>query len=194
MTKQSPQNPYYLPPHPMYYHYPYYPHNLSHDYSYNNSPNLDLQASSHTFNSPTTTATKNIEKNISHMVSEKIEDIIVIDDPKDKKSVQFTLLKNDNLQQNDENITKTTRSNRSTRGKRGGKSTRGSKPTRKSPRKGGILNIAVEKIIKIPSEEDIDMQVDETQLKKSDSFMDTESDYNTQNEEIRDGSSDNFSE
>src|SRR6266542_5310342 len=117
MTKQSPQNPYYLPPHPMYYHYPYYPHNLSHDYSYNNSPNLDLQASSHTFNSPTTTATKNIEKNISQMVSEKIEDIIVIDDPKDKKSVQFTLLKNDNLQQNDENITKTTRSTRSTCGK-----------------------------------------------------------------------------
>ncbi len=38
------------------------------------------------------------------------------------------------------------------------------------------------------------MQVDETQLKKSDSFMNTESDYNTQNEEIRDGSSDNFSE
>ena len=85
--------------------------------------------------------------------------------------------------------TTTKKGAKATHGKQGdkqsGRNTKSSKvPTRKSPRKkGGILNIAVEKIIEIPSEKD-NMQVDETQLKKTDSFMDTESDYNMQNEEI----------
>ncbi|RIA89720.1 hypothetical protein C1645_771672 [Glomus cerebriforme] len=181
--KQPYYNPYPPPKSPPYYnpmyhpHYPYYPY-PPHDYNYNNPSNSDLQTSSATI--------ETIEKNSSH-ISEKTEDIIVInDDSKDKKTVQFALPK-DNPQQDDV----IERGGKSTRG-RGGKKSKGSKPPiRKSPRKkSGVMNIAVEKIIEIPSAEEDNMQVDEA-LKKSDSFMDTESDYNT---EIHDENSDKFSE
>jgi len=94
-------------------------------------------------------------------------------------------LQNDDSQQSETTTKKGAKATRKQGGKQGSRNAKSSKvPTRKSPRKkGGILNIAVEKIIEIPSEKD-NMQVDETQLKKTDSFMDTESDYNMQNEEI----------
>lgn len=112
---------------------------------------------------------------------------------KDKKSVQFILL-DDDSQPNDavEEETKPTNTKQGSKGS--GKPKSSKTPTRKSPRKkGGVMNIAVEKIIEIPSAEYDDTQINKTQSKKVDSFMDTESDYHTQNEEMPD-ISDNSSE
>jgi hypothetical protein len=181
---QSSQYPYYnpnlpppppLPPHannnPYYPYYPYPTYNPLHPQT---SDNKSVQ-----FNLPQQTNSDELPNNNS----------------KDKKNVQFVLL-DDNLQQNDDIIEEETKPTRAKRGsKRGGKTKNTKTPTRKSPRKKGIMNIAVEKIIEIPSDDD-DNQVDETQfnIKKEESFMDTESDYNTQNEEMPDVNSDNFSE
>jgi hypothetical protein len=115
-------------------------------------------------------------------------------DNNDKKSVQFNVPE-DNIQQNNtdkslnhEQDTESIQERGGTKAKRGRKakaSTSTSNPTRRSPRnKGGILNMAVNKI----TDDDDGMQLDDAQIKNSESFstMDTESDYNTQNEEIPD--------
>ena len=86
-------------------------------------------------------------------------------DKADKKVVQFNLPD----EENNNNVIESPNNKRRTRGKRGRKSKGG--PVRKSPRRKGILNIAVDKVV-----ESDDQQ-------KSDSFMDTESDYQTQNDE-----------
>ena len=160
----------YYPHHP---HYPHPPYDPNHPYEFNN-------------NNPPNTNPQTIHTEDSHVTSEVI---IIPDDSKDKKSVQFK----DDVQHVD--ITK--ESKKSTRGKRSSKNNKVSKPpTRKSPRKkGGILGIAVEKVV---LSDDDDMQVDENQLTKTESFntMDTESDYNTQtdqNDETQNENSD-FSE
>ncbi|GET03148.1 carbohydrate-binding module family 13 protein [Rhizophagus clarus] len=71
-------------------------------------------------------------------------------------------------------------------GKRSGKTKSAKALIRKSPRKkGAIMNIVMEKIIEIPSADEDEIQ-EETKLKKSESFMDTESDYHTQTEEMPD--------
>jgi len=86
-------------------------------------------------------------------------------DRADKKIVQFDLPDEEN---NDNAVSQDNK--RGTRGKRGRKSKGG--PVRKSPRKkGGILNIAVDKVTESDNQQ------------KSDSFMDTESDYQTHEEE-----------
>ncbi len=101
----------------------------------------------------------------------------------DKKSVQFDL----NNEQDIEPVEK--------KGKRGAKSKRGRKskatPTRTSPRKkGGILNMAVNKV----ANDDDNDDDDDTHSKKSESLMDTESDYHTQNEEMNDNFEDDGSD
>jgi hypothetical protein len=63
-----------------------------------------------------------------------------------------------------------------------------SQPTRKSPRKkGGILNIAVNKIIEINDDDDDIPQKSDTSL------MDIESDYHTQNNNMYEEEEDNIS-
>ncbi|CAB4494078.1 unnamed protein product [Rhizophagus irregularis] len=89
----------------------------------------------------------------------------------DKKTVQFNL-PNKNSQVNNNDVAEPSDNKRkgSIRGK-------GSQPIRKSPRKkGGILNIAVNKIIEINDDDDIPQKSDT-------SLMDTESDYHTQNDD-----------
>ncbi|GBB97598.1 hypothetical protein RclHR1_03010001, partial [Rhizophagus clarus] len=84
--------------------------------------------------------------------------------------VQF-VLSNDNLQQNDiiEEKTKPIHTKRG--GKRSGKTKSAKALIRKSPRKkGGIMNIAMEKIIEIPSADEDEIQ-DETKLKKSEKVL-----------------------
>jgi hypothetical protein len=100
----------------------------------------------------------------------------------DKKSVQFDL-------NNEQDIEPTEK-----KGKRGARSKRGQKskatPTRTSPRKkGGILSIAVNKVVDNDDDDD-----DDAHSKKSESLMDTESDYHTQNEEMNDNFEDDGSE
>lgn len=90
-------------------------------------------------------------------------------DKTDKKMVQFDLPADETDENNNDD--NEVESKRGTRGKRGRKpKAKGGNPVRKSPRKKGILNIAVDKVVEGESE-------------RSDSFMDTESDYQTQNED-----------
>lgn len=93
---------------------------------------------------------------------------------KDKRTVQFDLsLSNENSEIDESNMAE---SSDNTRKKRGSRS-KGNQPTRKSPRnKEGILGIAVNKIIEI--DDDDDMQ------QKSDSQMDTESDYHQNDDDV----------
>lgn len=89
----------------------------------------------------------------------------------DKRNVQFNLPEENDTTQSDVS------SGSNKRGGRGRRGRKTSEPTRKSPRKGkgsGILKIAVKKVV--------DDEEESEQL-KSDSLMDTESDYQTQNEE-----------
>lgn len=152
-TKQLPvqHNPYFNTP-PQYYPY-YYPPPA--DFSKNSFEDLQVP--------------RNMRTSAS-LYSQKSES----SDSKDKKIVQFNIPDEDKgLQQSDNDTIESNK--QSPRGKRGKKQkNESSVPIRKSPRKrGGILNIATDKIIEIDDEEP----------QKSDSFMDTESDYQTQNEE-----------
>ncbi|PKY47883.1 hypothetical protein RhiirA4_445092 [Rhizophagus irregularis] len=185
-----PPYPYYnpkLPPPPLHDnpYYPYYSYYPPYDINKNPHNPLYSQASSSTSN-----FNDNINRNKKSDLSQQTNSDELFN--KDKKSVQFDL-PDDDLQQS-ETVKRGTKSTRGKQtSKRGSRSSKNSNPpTRKSPRKkGGILNIAVEKIIEIPSDED---NIDNTQTDES--RMDTESDYNTQNEELlnNDDDSNNLSD
>ncbi|PKC08213.1 hypothetical protein RhiirA5_417206 [Rhizophagus irregularis] len=185
-----PPYPYYnpkLPPPPLHDnpYYPYYSYYPPYDINKNPHNPLYSQASSSTSN-----FNDNINRNKKSDLSQQTNSEELFNE--DKKSVQFDL-PDDDLQQS-ETVKRGTKSTRGKQtSKRGSRSSKNSNPpTRKSPRKkGGILNIAVEKIIEIPSDED---NIDNTQTDES--RMDTESDYNTQNEELlnNDDDSNNLSD
>jgi hypothetical protein len=172
-----PPYPYYNPklPPPLLYDNPYYSY-----YSYYSPPHDFTKNPHHNplYSQPsfsTSNFNDNTNRNKKSDLSQQTNSKELLN--KDKKSVQFDL-SDDNIQQSE--IVK--RGAKSTYGKqsskRGGRSSKISNPfTKKSPRKkGGILNIAIEKIIEILSEDD-NMQVDEFWLNKNNSLMDTESDY-----------------
>ncbi|GBC07355.1 hypothetical protein RclHR1_07400002 [Rhizophagus clarus] len=108
-----------------------------------------------------------------------------------KKNVQFTLSDEQDSNDNTAEILdnkKSTWGKKATRSKRSSKNSESKPFFRKSPHKrGGILDIAVNKIIEINDDDDI--------LQKSDtSFMDIESDYHTQNDDkMRDDNDDDAS-
>ncbi|GES98085.1 hypothetical protein RCL_jg16348.t1 [Rhizophagus clarus] len=83
---------------------------------------------------------------------------------------------------------KSTRGKKATRSKRSSKNSESKPQLRKSPlKRGGILDIAVNKIIEINDDDNIPQKSDT-------SFMDTESDYHTQNDdEMRDDDDDDAS-
>ena len=165
--KQPPQyNPYFNPnlSSPSYY-YPHYYHPPPHDFN-RNSENLQVSDNK-------STSLISIESNYS--TSEKVDVI----NPKDRK-VQFNL-PNEDLQQNNNEeciVIESLDDKKNTRSKRtrGRKNQKNNPPLRKSPRKkGGILDIAVSKIIEIDD--------DDVPQKSDTSFMDTKSDYQIQNDE-----------
>ena len=172
------QHTYYnpkLPPPPLhdnpyYPYYPYYPPPAPHSFDKNPHYNpLHSQISSNTSN-PTNEGTKKNKKPalLQQTSFEESED----------KKVQFDI-PSDNLQ--------TDTNEKPTRSKRNSKNSKISTPIRKSPRrKGGILDIAVNKVITINDD-------DETPQKSDHSFMDTESDYHTQTEEMHDDDNDDDS-
>ncbi|PKY61737.1 hypothetical protein RhiirA4_523476 [Rhizophagus irregularis] len=132
------------------------------------SPELSEHSSS---NSSSTTQSKKKKKKVT-----KNNQLPILNDNQvlypDKKTVQFNLPnKNSQVNNNDVAEPSDNKKRRAIRGK-------GSQPIRKSPRKkGGILNIAVNKIIEINDDDDDIPQKSDTSL------MDTESDYHTQNDD-----------